>query len=190
MVERLKTEKRAEEAAEFQAQLDKARVRDCIVKVSWTGDADVDITVEEPFGHDVLVPQPAHFGGGVMLGDSASREGQSAAEGVSETYVCPEAFNGTYRVLIRRVWGKVTAGKVTVDLYVHYGTKDEKHMRHQIPLGEQDQLVVFDMYGGRRVEALEEQQLANAAEGQMHVNQAILAQQVASLANPNMAARC
>ena len=140
---------------------------------------------KSPSGSICSFRNPRTSDGGVMLGDSASREGQAAAEGVSETYVCPEAFNGTYRVLIRRVWGKVTAGKVTVDLYVHYGTKDEKHMRHQIPLGEEDQLVVFDLNDGRRNEALEEQQLANAAEGQMHVNQAILAQQMASLANPN-----
>ena len=119
-----------------------------------------------------------------MLGDTARATGAAAAEGLSETYVCPEAFNGTYRVLMRRVWGKVTAGKVTVDVYSHYGTQQEKHLRQQIPLGDEDALVVFDLKDGRRKEPLAEQQLANAAAGQMAVNQAILAQQLNSLANP------
>jgi hypothetical protein len=182
VVEQLKNEGRDAEAAEFQAQLDEAKRRDCVVKITWTGDADVDISVEEPSGTVCSFRTPRTTGGGVMLGDSASRDGESAAEGISETYVCPEAFNGTYRVRVRRVWGKVTAGKVTVDLYAHYGSPNEKHMRHQIPLGEQDQLVVFDMIDGRRREALEEHQLANAAAEQANVNQAILAQQLGGLA--------
>ncbi len=163
--------------------LDAALVRDCLVKVTWTGDADVDLLVEEPSGTVCSLRDPRTTGGGVMLGDAASRDGQSSADGVSETYVCPEAFDGTYRVLLRRVWGKVTAGKVTVDVYHHYGSEDAMHLRHQIPLGETDQLVVFDLANGRRQDALDDQLLANAAAEQMHVNQAILAQQLGGLAN-------
>src|SRR6185436_3717748 len=37
----LKAENRTSEAEEFQAALDEAKVRDCLVKVTWTGDADV-----------------------------------------------------------------------------------------------------------------------------------------------------
>lgn len=189
-LERLKAENRTSEAAEFQAALDQAKVRDVHVKVTWTGDADVDIMVEEPSGTVCSFRNPRTSGGGVLLGDAASRDaratsGAAAAAGISETYVCPEAFNGTYRLLIRRVWGKVTAGKVTVDVYSHYGSKDEKHVSKQIPLGDQDQAVVFDLQDGRRKEAVADFQLANAAAGQLGVNQAILAQQVNSLANSN-----
>jgi hypothetical protein len=183
----LKAEKRMSEAAEFQAQLDKATVRDCKVKVTWTGDADVDILVEEPSGTICSFRNPRTTGGGVLLGDSAAAEKAAAAQGSSETYVCPEAFDGTYRVTIRRVWGKVTAGKVTVDVYSHYGTPQEKHLRDQISLADTDSQVVFDMQGGRRQEPLAEQQLANAAAGQIAVNQAILAQQIGSLGNQSNA---
>ncbi len=118
----------------------------------------------------------------MLLGDSSSAD-QAAANGTtSETYECPEAFAGTYRVVIRRVWGKVTAGKVTVDVYAHYGTPEEKHMRQQIPLGEQDAMVVFDLDRGRRQEPLAEHQVANAAAGQLAINQAILAQQLNQIA--------
>ena len=58
-----------------------------------------------------------------MLGDSVAPGGKLPAQGFSETYVCPQAFSGQYRILVRRVWGKVTAGKVKVDIYTHFGTK-------------------------------------------------------------------
>ena len=49
-----------------------------------------------------------------MLGDAYSN-GKSS-EGYTETYVCPKGFSGKYRMLVHRVWGNVTAGKVTVDI--------------------------------------------------------------------------
>jgi hypothetical protein len=177
----LKAENRTAEAQEFAAELDKAKIRDCVVKVTWTGDADVDLLVEEPSGSTASFRNPRTAGGGIIVGDAASQDKRKTSDGLTETYVCPEAFNGTYRVLVRRVWGKVTAGKVTVDVYAHAGTPEEKHLRHQIPLGDDDALVVFDLEDGRRKEAISEHLLANAAAGQMAVNQAVLAQQVQSM---------
>jgi hypothetical protein len=98
-------------------------------------------------------------------------------------YVCPEAFDGTYRVLLRRVWGNVTAGKVTVDVYHRYGAEDQQHMRQQVPLGQEDRLVAFDFEGGRRKDAVADHLLINAASEQMAINQAILAQQLDSLSS-------
>jgi hypothetical protein len=182
-VEELRSKNRVEEADELKAQIDKAGVRDCVVKVTWTGDADVDLMIVEPSGTVCEFRNPRTSGGGMLLGDSNSQDDRAAGEGTSETYECPEAFNGTYRVLIRRVWGKVTAGKVTVDVYAHYGTPEEKHLRSQIALGDQDAMVVFDLTDGRRKEPLAEQQLANAAAGQLAVNNAILAQQLSQISS-------
>ena len=122
-VAQLESENRHDEAKAFQAELDRANIRDCLVKVTWTGDADVDVLVLEPSGTECSFRRPRTSGGGVLVGDSATQESRNVAQGVSETYVCPEAFNGTYRVTIRRVWGKVTAGKVTVNVYAHYGCR-------------------------------------------------------------------
>jgi len=180
VVEQLKKANRSEEAATFAAQLAEAKVRDCLVKVTWTGSADVDLMVEEPTSTICSFRNPRTAGGGVLLGDTAARK---VAEGLSETYICPEAFNGTYKVRLSRVWGKVTAGKVTVDVYSNYGSQNERHIRQQIPLGEEDQLLVFDLTEGRRKEALADYQLAQAATVQMGVNQAILSQQIASEAS-------
>jgi hypothetical protein len=119
-----------------------------------------------------------------MLGDSTSR-GAIGNQGYSEVYACPEAFNGTYRMQLRRVWGKVTAGKVTVELCTGYGTPQEKRQRQQVPLGDQDVGVVFDVVAGRRNEALAQHLVANAAADQMAINRAVLAQQLNSIGNGN-----
>jgi hypothetical protein len=174
---------RTKEATEFKTRLDEALIRDCRVVVKWGGDADVDVFIEEPSGTICSFRNPRTTSGGVMLGDvqdAATSAGDvPAGQGLcSETYVCPQAFSGTYKILLRRVWGKVTAGKVTVDVYTHYGTKQIKHYERQIPLGEQDTIATFELADGRRRESLAEQQVANAAVGQVAINQAILNQQL------------
>jgi hypothetical protein len=182
-LEKLAANGQSDEAAAFSKQLDEAKQRDIVVKVTWTGDADVDVMVEEQGGTVCSFRHPRTTAGGVMLGDAASVDGKSHVQGVSEMYVCPEAFDGTYRVLLRRVWGKVTAGKVTVDVYHHYGAEDQQHMRQQVPLGQEDQLVAFDFEGGRRKDSVADHLLINAASEQMAINQTILAQQLNSLSS-------
>ncbi len=92
----------------------------------------------------------------------------------------PKVLPAPTRCCCRRVWGKPTAGKVTVDIYSHWGTKKATHQRRQIPVGEQDALVTFELKDGRRQEPLAQAQAANAAQAMIGVNQAILAQMVAA----------
>ena len=143
----------------------------------------MDVFVEEPSGTICSFRNRRTTSGGMMLGDVAL-PGKLATQGSSsETYACPQAFSGTYKMLLRRVWGKVTAGKVTVDVYTHFGTKQVRHFHHQIPLGDQDTIATFDLADGRRQESLGEQQVANAAVGQVALNQAILNQQINTATN-------
>ena len=157
--------------------MNQALVRDCVVKVTWTGDADVDVLVEEPSGTICSLRNLRTTAGGVMLGDSFSQLGDAKSpDGYSEMYVCPEGFGGKYRILLRRVWGDVTAGKVTVDIYTNYRSKKQGHLHRQIPLAEKDAVVIFDVPSGRRTESLAAHQLANVARAQTAVSRAILAQ--------------
>jgi hypothetical protein len=104
---------------------------------------------------------------------------------VSETYVCPTGFAGTYRVRIRRVWGEVTAGKVTVDVYTHLRSGQVEHERQQIELGNDDALVVFDLDHGRRTEPVQAAQLAGAVKRQKAISRAVLAQQISGGSDPS-----
>jgi hypothetical protein len=181
---RLLAADRRQQAESFDAAARKAMQRDCKVVVTWTGDADIDLSVEEPSGAVVSQQQPRSISGGVYLGDVASAEGKGGTKGFSETYVCPLGFDGEYRVLIKNVWGRPTSGKVTLDIYTHFGSVQQKLVHEQIPLAEKNAVVVFDLKEGRRNEALPEAQVANVAKVQNAVNRAVLAQQLP--ANPQV----
>jgi hypothetical protein len=163
-------------AASFDAECNAIMARDCVVVVTWTGDAELDLVVEEPSGTTCSLQCPRTTSGGVLVGDDFSASttvGQN-----QEVYVCPLAFSGEYRVLVKRVWGKVTAGKVTVDIYTHQGSDKAKHFREQLALGEKNALFAFNLDGGRRKELLAEEQVANVARVQNAMGRQVLAQQL------------
>ena len=56
----------------------------------------------------------------------------------------------------------------------------------KIPLDKDEALVVFDLKDGRRKEPLRDQQVANAAIGQLTINRQILAQQLAAAVDPRV----
>jgi hypothetical protein len=176
----------------FQRDLNNALVRDCVVTVSWSGDADVDLLVEEPTGTTCSLRTPRTVGGGVCLGDDFAAEGKAAADGFQETYVCPRGFAGEYRVRIRKVWGNLVADRVTVDVYKYFRSQNQQHERQHVTIGEEDAMVVFNLESGRRTDRLEDQQLAAAIDRQREVAGKVLAQQfgqgqgVGSLADPSI----
>ncbi|MEX2560669.1 MAG: hypothetical protein WD403_12180, partial [Pirellulales bacterium] len=182
-LQRLRSEN-PKQADSYKAELDNALVRDCVVVVSWTGEADVDLLVEEPSGTVCSFRNPRTASGGVMLGDTSMQASGEVSDASSEVYVCPQGFDGTYRLLLRRVWGKLTNDKVTVDIHWHYNSKEHRTLRKRIDLVDDQALAVFDLKNGRRTEPLAEEQVAHAVAGQMEVGQQILAQQLGLLNDP------
>lgn len=179
--EKLLAAGKKEEAEKFEAAIDASRQRDVVVEVIWTGDADIDLLVEEPAGTICSSRQQRTTSGGVHLGDVASSAEKSSLKGFSETYVCSEGFSGEYRVLLKNVWGRPTGDKVTINVYTDYGTPKQQLFDKQIPLGEKNAVVTFDVPGGRRKDALPEAQVANIAKVQNAMNRQILAQQLAGM---------
>lgn len=175
---KMREEGRDAEADAYEAKLDEAVVRDCVVVVSWTGEADVDLLVEEPAGTVCSFRNTRTTSGGVMLGDSLPQTSSEATGSYREVYVCPKAFAGDYRMMLRRVWGKLTAGKVTVDIYTDYRGENATHSRQQIPIDEKDALVLFNLEEGRLKESLAEHQVATAAHEQLAMRRDILNQQL------------
>jgi hypothetical protein len=180
-LEQLKQDGRAEEATEYEKALNKALVRDVVIRLRWSGDADIDLMVEEPSGTICSCRNARTVAGGIMMGDKYAVDREDGEEEFSEAYVCPRAFSGKYKLMIRRVWGEVTAGKVTVDVYYNWNTKAAKHMQKRITLAENGAEGTFELAHGRRKELLREQQVAAAAAGQLAVRQQVLAQQVAAV---------
>ena len=121
VLDKLRAEKRTKEADEFQAALDEAVARDCVAIVTWTGEADVDLLVEEPTGTVCSLRSPRTTARRRHARRRhRARPAATASAATVEVYVCPKGFDGTYRLLVRRVWGNVTAGKVNVEVITHY----------------------------------------------------------------------
>jgi hypothetical protein len=179
--EKLLAAGKKEEAENFDAAISASRQRDVVVEVIWTGDADIDLLVEEPAGTICSSRQQRTTSGGVHLGDVAASAEKSSLKGFSEMYVCSEGFGGEYRVLLKNIWGRPTGNKVTINVYTDYGTPEQRVIHEQIPLGEKNAVVKFDVPGGRRKDALPEAQVANIAKVQNAMNRQILAQQLAGM---------
>jgi hypothetical protein len=159
--------------------LQNALARDVVIEVSWTGNADIDLIVEEPGGTVCSLQQPRTIGGGVCSGDVASQDTPEKATGLSEQYQNAQAFPGTYRARLRKIYGDVVAGKVIVDVYKYRGTDREVHERQHLAVrDDSDVMVVFELEDGRRMESLQEQQVQVALGRQQAVNQTVLAQQL------------
>jgi hypothetical protein len=169
----------SEKASQFEQAMRDAQARDVRIVVTWTGDADLDLIVEEPSGMICSLRNQRTTSGGVLLGDTYAAAKGAGINGYREIYECPEGFSGVYRLLLRRIWGNVTAGQAMVDIYTHYGDpQQEEHIRQQVPIGEKDALVIFDLADGRRQESLDEAQIETIAKAQFEVNRAILGQQL------------
>ena len=179
MLRMMVDEKRIKEAKAFDAQMREALVRDAIVKVSWSGESDLDLIVEEPSGSVCSQHNPRTISGGIFLGDSVSSLDDAGTQGAYEVYTLPKGFKGDYKMLVRKVWGDVTAGKITVDVFTNYGTADQRHERQQLDLGKDGALVTFSVPEGRRTESLSEQQVQVAVETQVAMAREIVAEKLA-----------
>ena len=169
-------EGRREEADAFNKQLKLAAAHDVIVRVRWTGDADIDVAIEEPSGTICSLENTTTSSGGTLLGDSFPGLGEDATGAVSETYVCPKGFSGTYRLLLRKVWGEVTTGSATVEILTDVGRADQRFIRQQIPLTEKDALLVFEVKDGQRKEEIAAAQLEHLRDVQRDIRGDVLAQ--------------
>jgi len=177
---RLQKAKETTKALAFVQEVKQARLRDVMVRVVWTGDADVDVSVEEPTGSICDNSNPRTLGGGLHLMDGSSLD-KPRKDGFSEMYVCANGYSGQYKILIRKVWGEVSGGKVTVNLATDYGTPDEKITQHVLPLL-QDAILVTEVKNGHRKEPIVEAQLAQVKKRMADAG-AVLAQMAPSSSN-------
>ncbi len=173
---RLIEEGRQSEANKFNESLKQAVSHDVIVRVSWTGDADIDLAIEEPSGTVCSIDNPTTAGGGTLIGDAYPGSSSDKQGTVSETYICPKAFSGRYRLLVRRVWGNVSTGKATVELVTDVGRPSQRFIRQQLPLTEKDALVVFEVKEGQRKQEIADAQLAHLQKVQRDLQGEVLGQ--------------
>jgi hypothetical protein len=173
---RLESEGRVDELSSYRGQLEEALCRDVIIGVTFSGDADVDLLVEEPGGTICSRMSPRSTSGGVHMGDQYAKSKNDGD--VTEYYVLPRGFTGDYRVLVRRVWGNVTGDKATVSITKYFGTDKQVTETRQLPVSNNGTLVVFNLEAGRRYESATETHLASLPTRKFVEDRKFLAQQL------------
>jgi plasmid stabilization system protein ParE len=185
---KLKDAGQLDEAKSLNAAVKKALARDCVVRVTWTGNADIDLIIEEPSATVCSMRNPRTPSGGVLLGDAFyAQNAEETLDGISEYYICPKGYTGNYRAYLRRVWGEVSAGKVTIEIWTHFGTPQQTYGKQQIPLGEKDAVVNFRVEDGRRLEPVAAEKIANVQRIRQDMGRQILAQHYEDVQDPSAA---
>ena len=104
LAHKLESENRKGDGQKLMDSVTGHRQRDLVIKLTWQGEADLDLKVKEPTGSVCWVLNPQTVGGGTLTGDAQSDPN-------SETYQAAEAFNGDYEVTVDRVWGRPLSGR-------------------------------------------------------------------------------
>jgi hypothetical protein len=158
----LHEEDRAAEADALLAKLPDAESRDLFVRLTWTGDADLDLVVDEPLGATAQYRTPRTVFGGSIIKNGYGTHPE-------EVYVCPRAFDGDYTIRIDIIYNdsmirdkkdteknpERPATQATLEIITHEGTLDEHKETRAIPLDDQPPApVVVHLKGGRRKSVL------------------------------------
>lgn len=153
LAKRLKAEGRETESQALLARLPAIEARDLVVRLTWTGDAALDLVVDEPFGVSCDHFTPRTVFGGALIKEGRGRDKEAV-------YVCPRAFDGDYTIHVKTLFNdpKKPAQIAKIEIVTHEGTDNEKVVSRSISLTKPSP-VVIRMEGGRRKEVLPYQAL-------------------------------
>jgi hypothetical protein len=145
----LKVDGKGAEADSLMAQLAESEARDVFVKLTWKGEADIDISVAEPLGATAKFHNPRTVFGGSIVKNGFGNHPE-------EVYVCPRGFDGSYTIAVEKIvdWDeKKPVLEATLEVILHEGTAEEQRETHKINLARPDPIVV-KLAKGRRKDVL------------------------------------
>lgn len=146
----LREEGRGDEVSEMLAHLSESETRDVYVRLTWLGDADLDLVVEEPLGATASYRSPRTVFGGAIVRPGYGKHPQ-------EIYVCPRGFDGEYAIRVETIYNneEKPASNVKLEVITHEGTAQEHKETHTIKLSDKlTDPIVVKLNGGRRKVAL------------------------------------
>lgn len=161
--EALRKAGRSSEADSLKARVDAAHHRDLMLKLTWTGNADLDLSVEEPNGGICSFENPFTTAGGAYTHDGY---GPKAAN-CFEEYIAASALTGDYLVRVRVIDGEVVGRRATLTIRRYVGTPDESTKTLSIPIDGKDKVVRLSLNDGRRQALLERKDIELPVGGQV-----------------------
>jgi hypothetical protein len=140
----LRDDARGDEADTLLARLAESEARDLYIKLTWVGEADIDLNVDEPFGVTTGFRNPRSVLGGAIVKNGYGTHPE-------EVYVCPRAFDGDYTIRVETIYNDEIKPitEATLEVITHEGTAEEKKQTHKINL-EKPAPIVVKLTGGRR----------------------------------------
>jgi hypothetical protein len=178
---KMKKNGRNEESVQLAAEIQEARLRDCVVTVEWTGNAGLDLMVREPTDSYCWFASPRTLSGGILKTIPVTESGEAITGTLTEqsgvkkiSYICPKGFNGRYAVVLRKDWGDLANNmiKIAVETNIVPGEKGREGAALQMK--QEGIIVCFDLETGRRTESLDESVL-DVASLRMNIAQKQLA---------------
>ncbi|HMF19401.1 MAG TPA: tetratricopeptide repeat protein, partial [Gemmataceae bacterium] len=149
LVKVLRDEKRNAEADRLEATLQKHRLRDLVIRLSWEnglgGSADLDLVIKEPCGTVCSHEQRQTPGGGTLLANHLMDMNHVS-------YQAAQAFSGEYEITVHRNWGQTIGNKARLEIiqqYVGDPAKDGDRQLITIDLS-RSQTVKVKLADGRR----------------------------------------
>jgi hypothetical protein len=150
--QRLRKAGRTSEADDLSQQIQEANTRDLVIRMTWQGDADLDLNVLEPFGTICSPQNRVTAAGGVLAKDSFGKD-VGSAKNPGELYVCSRGLSGPYEIRVERIWGNPLGGRAKIEVTLHEGTPQQKRTTHFLSVTSSKPLVV-DLATGRRTQLL------------------------------------
>jgi hypothetical protein len=135
-----------EGAERLKSAVAEAHERDLVLRLTWSGNADLDLIVEEPAGTVCSFENRDSPGGGVLTHDGYG----PSAENCYEEYICAFGFRGDYRVRVRQSFGVPVSGRATLTLTRHAGTAEEQTETKTIVVDGNETAVAVSLDDGRR----------------------------------------
>jgi hypothetical protein len=147
----LREDDKSSEADALLASLKEAKARDLYVKLTWTGDTDLDLVVTEPLNATARYETPRTVFGGSILKNGEPGD-------CEEIYVCPRGFDGDYTIKVETIFSDPKLPpptEATLEYITHEGTDQEARSTKTIALkGHSSESVVVHLEGGRRKQVL------------------------------------
>ncbi len=137
---------RTQQAETLQARIAEAHKRDLILRLTWAGEGDLDLKVEEPPGTVCSYDNAMTRGGGALVHDGFGPDPKNCYE----EYVCAFGISGTYHARIHHSHGNIVGKRATLTIIRYQGTSEEVVRKHAIQLTEKDRIVHLSLHQGRR----------------------------------------
>ncbi len=128
--------------------LERAQIRDLELRLTWSGDADLDLIVAEPLGTTCSFANPHTASGGALLHEGA---GPNQAE-CYEHFVCAFGAPGAYMVTVQYNYGRVVGNRARLEVIRYAGTDHEQRDSVNVVFDQQTKKFRVSLHQGRRTE--------------------------------------